>query len=423
MFPTHLERTLAWRMLRAKRSEGGASVAALVSIVGVALAVFALVVTLAVRAGFRAEFVGTMLGANPHVTAVAPETVLDNGRIVEAWSDPEATTAQVAAVPGVLAAWPAVRGAVMIQHGSKMGGADVHGVDLRAVEALDGLALEQGSWEAMEQGEGVAIGARLAEFLGVQLGDSVRLVSPDGARTAFGVTPRVEDRTIVAVFTGGRYDIDRSRLMMGYGDAQVFFNREGLADEVQTTVADPEGVDPLRYTVLESVGGQGRVWSWKDAAAGFLRALQMEDTVMKVILSVLVLVSSMAIVSGLVMLARNKRTAVGILRTVGLSRAGVLRTFLIVGVATGTTGALLGAAGGVFFAAHIDAVLAWLDGAAGGGVWDASVRGVYTLPALVQAPDVVFSVLLAIGLAALASLLPALSAARLDPVEALRDGD
>jgi lipoprotein-releasing system permease protein len=423
MLPTHLERTLAWRMLRAKRSEGGASVAALVSVVGVALAVFALVVTLAVRAGFRDEFVGTMLGANPHITAVAPQTVLADGRTLDAWPEPEATTARIADVPGVVAAWPAVRGAVMIQNGAKMGGADVHGVDMRAILALEGLALEQGSWEAMEEGQGVAIGARLAEFLGVELGDNVRLVSPDGARTAFGVTPRVEDRRIVAVFTGGRYDIDRSRLMMGYADAQLFFNREGVADEIQTTVADPEGVDPLRYTVLAAVDDQGRVWSWKDAAAGFLRALEMEDRVMKVILSVLVLVSSMAIVSGLVMLARNKRTAVGILRTVGLSRAGVLRTFLIVGVATGTTGAILGAAAGVAFAAHIDAVLAWLDGAAGGGVWDASVRGVYTLPALVQTQDVVFSVLLAVGLAALASLLPALAAARLDPVEALRDGD
>lgn len=423
MIPTHLEWTLAWRMLRAKRSEGGASVAAIVSVVGVALAVFALVVTLAVRAGFRDEFVGTMLGANPHLTAAALETVTGDGRIVEAWTDPEATTAQVAAVPGVLAAWPAVRGAVMIQNGSKMGGADVHGVDQRAYDALDGLELEAGTWDAVTSGQGVALGARLAEFLGVELGDSVRLVSPDGARTAFGVTPRVEDRTVVALFTGGRYDIDRARLIMGLADAQIFFNREGMADEIQATVADPEGVQPLRTTVLDAVGEQGRIWSWQDAAASFLRALQMEDRVMKVILSVLVLVSSMAIVSGLVMLARNKRTAVGILRTVGLSRAGVLRTFLIVGMATGTLGALLGAAGGVLFAHRIDAVLAWLDGAAGGGVWDASVRGVYTLPALVQTGDVAFSVALAMALAALASLLPALSAARLDPVEALRDGD
>ena len=143
---------------------------------------------------------------------------------------------------------------------------------------------------------------------------------------------------------------------------------------------------------------------------------------MSIILSVLVLVSSMAIVSGLVMLARNKRAAIGILRTVGLPRAGVLRVFLLVGLATGTLGATLGAIGGVLFAQRIDAVLAWLDGASGGTVWDASVRGVYTLPASVHAGDVAFAMALALVLAALASLLPALSAARLDPVEALRDG-
>lgn len=423
MLPTRLEWLLAGRMLRAKRSEGGASIAAIVSIIGVALAVFALVVTLAVRAGFRAEFVGTLLGANAHITAAALETDLPDGRWLPAWADPEATTATVAALPGVTAAWPSVRGAVMLQANGQMAGADVHGVDTRAVTGLDGLEATAGDWEAFARNEGVALGSKLAEHLNVELGDSVRIVSPDGARTAFGVTPRVESRDVVVIFTGGRYDVDRARLMMPYPDAQVFFNREGLADEIQATVADPETVEATQWAMLDAVGSQGRIWTWKDAAGGFLRALKMEDRVMTVILSVLVLVASMAIVSGLVMLARNKRAAVGILRTVGVQRAGVLRIFLIIGLTTGTIGALLGAGGGVLFAHHIDAVMAWLDGATDGGAWDASVRGVYALPARILVGDVLFSVGLAIVLAALASLLPALSAARLNPVEALRDGD
>lgn len=422
MLPTRLEWLLAARLLRSPRSEGGASIATLVAITGIALAVFALVVTLAVRAGFREEFVGTLLGANPHLTAAALETTAPDGRVVAAWLDPETATTAVAQTPGIIAAWPAVRGSVMVQAFGRMGGADVHGVDARALDALPGLVLEEGSWDGVLAGEGVAVGARMAEHLGVVVGDSLRLVSPEGARTAFGVAPRVEDRTVLATFTGGRYDIDRGRVIMGFGDAQLFFQREGMADEIQAVVADPEAFDPLPALVLANVGDQGRVWTWKDAAGGFLRALDMEDRVMSIILSVLVLVSSMAIVSGLVMLARNKRAVIGILRTVGLPRAGVLRVFLLVGLATGTAGAALGALGGVLFAQRIDAVLAWLDGASGGTVWDASVRGVYTLPASVHAADVAFSVALALVLAALASLLPALSAARLDPVEALRDG-
>lgn len=422
MLPTRLEWLLAARLLRSPRSEGGASVATMVAVVGIALAVFALVVTLAVRAGFREEFVGTLLGANPHLTAAALETTAPDGRVVAAWLDPDAASAAVAQTPGITAAWPAVRGSVMVQAFGRIGGADVHGVDGRALDALPGLVLEEGAWDGVLAGEGVAVGARMAEHLGVAVGDSLRLVSPDGARTAFGVAPRVEDRTVLATFTGGRYDIDRGRVIMGLSDAQLFFQREGMADEIQAVVADPEAVDPLPALVLANVGDQGRVWTWKDAAGGFLRALDMEDRVMSIILSVLVLVSSMAIVSGLVMLARNKRAAVGILRTVGLQRTGVLRVFLLVGLATGTAGAAIGAVGGVLFAQRIDAVLAWLDGASGGTVWDASVRGIYTLPASVHAGDVAFSVALALVLAALASLLPALSAARLDPVEALRDG-
>ena len=423
LFPSRLERRLAWRMLRARRAEGGASIATVVSIVGVALAIFALVVTLAVRAGFRAEFVGTLLGANPHITAAALEAEQESGAWLPAWAEPEEVAGDIARLPEVIAAWPAVRGAVMIQAEGRMAGADVHGVDGRALTGLDGLKAEAGSWTDFESGAGVAIGARLAEHLQVGVGDMIRIVSPDGARTAFGVSPRVETRTIAVLFTGGRYDVDRGRVMMDYSDAQEFFNREGMADEIQVVVKDAEAVDETRWAVLEAAGPQARVWTWKDAAGGFLRALKMEDRVMVVILSVLVMVASMAIVSGLVMLVRNKRAVVGILRTVGMKRGGVMRVFLLVGLASGTTGAVLGAGAGIVFARHIDAVMAWLDGAGEGGVWDASVRGVYTLPAEVWPGDVAFAVGLAIFLAALASLLPAMSAARLDPVEALRDGD
>lgn len=423
MYPTRLEWLLAGRMLRARRSEGGASIAAIVSIIGVALAVFALVVTLAVRAGFRAEFVSTMLGANPHITASALEAELPDGRYLPAWNDPETVAARVAAVPGIVAAWPAVRGAVMLDADGRMAGADVHGIDQRAITGLDGLTAESGDWQSFIRGDGVALGARLAEHLGVGLGGTVRIVSPDGARTAFGVTPRVESRPVVVLFTGGRYDVDRARLLMPYADAQAFFNRDELADEIQAVVADPETVEATQWAVLDAVGSQGRIWTWKDSAAGFLRALKMEDRVMTVILSVLVLVASMAIVSGLVMLARNKRAVVGILRTVGVQRAGVLRIFLIIGLATGTAGALIGAAGGALFAQHTDAIMAWLDGATDGGAWDASVRGVYALPAELRGTDVAFSVGLAIVLAALASLLPALAAARLNPITALQDND
>ena len=221
-------------------------------------------------------------------------------------------------------------------------------------------------------------------------------------------------------FTAGRYDIDRTRIYMPFAEAQAYFNREGVADELEVMVSDPENVDLMALDVLRAAGDQAQVWTWRDASGGFLRALEVEDNVMFIIMSILVLIAAMNIVSGLIMLVKNKGRDIGILRTIGLSEGSVMRVFFICGAFTGLIGTFLGVLLGCLFAIYIDPIFSFVNYAMGGGVWDPSIRGIYNLPAELHLADVLSAIGLSLGLSFFVTLFPARRAARLNPVEALR---
>jgi lipoprotein-releasing system permease protein len=413
---------IAWRYLRARRAEGGVSVMTWISLVGITLAVFALIATLSVRAGFRAEFVDTILGANAHVTVYAAGRVTPAGALDRSFADYAAVAARIAAVPGVTRAAPLVRGQVMVTANERNTGADVFGIapgDLATIPRVGGPQAEA-IGDIGRFAEGIAIGSGLARELGVQIGDRIRLISPAGVRTAFGTSPRVNAYEVVYIFTAGRWDIDRTRIYMPLTEAQSFFNREGRADEIEVFVADPERVEDLVLPLMRA-GGEGvLIWTWRDSAGAFLRALTIEDNVMFVILSILVLIAAMNIVSGLIMLVKNKGRDIGILRTMGLTEGAVLRVFFLCGAATGIAGTAAGVILGCAFAIWIDPIFSAVNWAAGGGVWDPSIRGLYELPALLRAADVARAAALSLGLAFAVTWFPARRAARLHPVEALR---
>jgi lipoprotein-releasing system permease protein len=412
---------IAWRYLRAKRADGGVSVMTWISLIGITLAVFALIATLAVRSGFRAEFVDTILGSNAHVTVYTAGEVNEQGQILRTIAEYEAMAEKVAEVPGVIRAAPLVKGQVMASARGRNAGIEVFGISEADIQTIPRIANPETAVGSLDRfNEGIAIGSGVARELGLALGDTIKLISPDGVKTAFGVSPRVKNYEVVYIFTAGRYDIDRTRAYMPFGEAQLYFNREGAADEIEVMIDDPENVDQLTLPILRAAGASAMVWTWRDASGGFLRALEIEDNVMFVIMSVLVLIAAMNIVSGLIMLVKNKGRDIGILRTMGLTEGAVLRVFFICGAATGIIGTILGVILGCLFAIYIDPIFSFVNYVAGGGVWDPSVRGIYELPAKLNLSDVLSAIFLSLGLSFVVTIFPARRAARMNPVEALR---
>jgi len=412
---------IAWRYIRAKRAEGGVSIMTWISFLGIMLAVMALIATLAVRAGFRHEFVGTILGANPHASVIPIGRQVEGGRTLRVLSDYDAIAERLRGVEGVTGAFPVIRGQVMATANGRNAGVEVLGItpeNLATVPLVAHPEIAYGDLAAFPTG--IAIGIGVARELGLSVGDRVRLISPDGARTAFGTSPRISAYEVTYIFQVGRYDIDRIRVYMPFDEAQIYFNRDGVADEIEVSVTDPDRVLSMVVPLTRAADADVIVWTWRDNAGAFLRALQMEDNVMFIILSILVLIATMNIVSGLIMLVKNKSRDIGILRTMGLSEGSILRVFFICGSSIGVAGTLAGVALGCAFAIWIDPIFAFVNWLAGGGVWDPSVRFLSTLPARLEFGDVMSAVALSLGLSFVITILPARRAARMNPVEALR---
>ena len=412
---------IAWRYLRARRAEGGVSVMTWISLIGIALAVFALIATLAVRSGFRSEFVGTILGANAHVTVLSAGVVNQQGQLDRSIPNYDEMAARVAGLEGVTRAAPLIRSQVMITKARRNSGVEVLGISAENLATLPGIAgSDRAIGDINRFEEGIAIGSGVARQIGAHVGDRIKLISPNGVKTPFGTKPRINAYEVVYIFSAGRYDIDRTRVYMPFAEAQSFFNREGTADELEVMVVNPEAVDDIAIDVLRAAGDNTRVWTWRDSSGGFLRALEVEDNVMFVLLSVLVLIAAMNIVSGLIMLVKNKGRDIGILRTIGLSQGSILRIFFICGAFTGLVGTTLGVILGCLFAIYIDPLFSLVNYVAGGGVWDPAIRGIYALPAELHLKDVLSAVGLSLGLSFIVTIFPARRAARMNPVEALR---
>ncbi|MZR14442.1 lipoprotein-releasing ABC transporter permease subunit [Maritimibacter sp. DP07] len=412
---------IAWRYLRARRAEGGVSTMTWISLIGITLAVAALIITLAVRTGFRAEFVDTILGANAHVTIYSAGEVTAQNRVDRTITDFDAWADRIGAVEGVTRAAPLVKGQVMANNADRNIGVQVFGIradDLKSIPGINNPETATGSIEDFE--DGIAIGLGVSRELGIGLGDKIKLISPNGVKTAFGTSPRVNVYDVTYIFSAGRYDIDSTRVYLPFAEAQSFFNKEGVADEIEVMVEAPEEINDYVGPTLRAAGEGALAWTWEDSAGAFLRALEIEDNVMFIILSVLVLIASMNIVSGLIMLVKNKGRDIGILRTMGLTEGSVLRVFFLCGSVTGIAGTIFGVILGCLFATYIDPIFAFVNYLSGGGVWDPSIRGIYALPAKLQTGDVLSAVAMSLGLSFIVTIFPARRAARMNPVEALR---
>ena len=425
------EWNIARRYLRARRKEGFISVIAGFSFAGIAIGVAALIIVMAVMTGFREKLVNQIIGIDGHFTLTAT-----NGKLV----DYDAVTARVRAAEGVTRAAPVIEGQVMATSPRGASGALVRGLtraDYLSLDkvsqaprnqgSLDRVTLQDGREAKFEGGDGVAVGARLALKLGLRVGDYIKLISPEGNLTPFGVTPRVKAYPITQVFDSGWVQYDSYYIYMPLDEAQIFFNKKACdedlhpcVDLVEVMVKDPQDVDALRGPLLDAAGPGLRASDWRGNKGGVVAAIDVERKVMSIILSLIILVAALNIISGLVMLVKDKARDVAIMRTMGMSRGAVMRIFFICGSAIGVVGALAGFAVGVLFCLNIAWIEETLSGLFGRRLFNPEVYGFSEIPAQLVWSDVLFALGIALILSFVATIYPAWKAARLDPVEALR---
>ncbi|HEY5064719.1 MAG TPA: lipoprotein-releasing ABC transporter permease subunit [Xanthobacteraceae bacterium] len=404
---------LSLRYLRARRKEGFISVIAGFSFLGIMLGVATLIIVMAVMNGFRQELLEKILGLNGHLLIQPLERPLTD------WA---AVADRVSKVPGVRLAAPIVEGQALASSPFNASGVLVRGIRAADLAKLGSIAnnIKQGTLNGFDQGQGLAIGSRLAEQLSLRAGDNITLVAPRGAVTPMGTTPRIKTYKVAAVFTIGMSEYDAAFVFMPLQEAQAYFNRNGDVTAIEVYTNAPDRIDEFRKLVGEAAARPIYMIDWRQRNATFFNALQVERNVMFLILTLIVLVAALNIVSGLIMLVKDKGSDIAILRTMGASQGSIMRIFLITGSSIGVVGTLAGFLLGTVVCLNIDSIrrfLAWLTHT---DLFNPELYFLSKLPADMNVRETTAVVVMALGLSLLATLYPSWRAARLDPVEALR---
>jgi len=404
---------LSLRYLRARRKEGFISVIAGFSFLGIVLGVATLIIVMAVMNGFRHELLEKILGLNGHLLIQPLEKPL---------TDWEEVAARIAKVPGIKLAAPIVEGQALASSPFNSGGVLVRGIRLADLQALPSIAknIKQGTLKGFDEGQGVAIGRRLADQLSLRSGDNITLVAPQGAVTPMGTMPRIKVYKIAAVFEIGMSEYDSAFVFMPLKEAQAYFNRAGDVTAIEVYTADPDHVDKYRKAVETAAARPIFMIDWRQRNATFFTALQVERNVMFLILTLIVLVAALNIVSGLIMLVKDKGQDIAILRTMGATQGAIMRVFLITGAAIGVVGTLVGFLLGVVISLNIESLRQFLSWMTNTELFSPELYFLSHLPADMDSSETIAVVVMALTLSLLATLYPSWRAARLDPVEALR---
>lgn len=407
---------MAGRYLRARKGERFVSIIAIFSLVGIALGVATLIVVSSVMSGFQTELVSRILGVNGHVTVEA-----FSGQKIEGYQD---LAVRLRALPHVTSVVPMLDGQAMLStEGGGARGGLVRGItqdDLRRLRPISDHIVA-GSLDQFSGDDAIAVGVALARSYRLRVGDALTVLSPDGAATAFGTIPRVRAYKVVAIFDAGLHDYNSSIVFVPLRAAQVFFQKPDGVTGIEIRMTDPQLVATLAEPLTAMLRGQ-QVFArdWRHANDTIIGVLQIQKNTMFIVLGMIVLVAAFNVVSSLIMLVKDKRGDIAVLRTIGASSGAVLRIFLMCGAFVGVAGTLIGTALGVVVCYNISAIQRFIENMTGGQVFDSSAFMLTALPDKVDWADVSRVVALGLVLSLLATLYPSWRAARTDPVEALR---
>ena len=404
---------LALRYLGARRKESFISVIAVFSFLGIMLGVATLIIVMAVMNGFREELLSKILGLNGHLLIQPLEQPL---------TDYADVAARVSKVNGVYLAAPLVEGQALASSPFNASGVVVRGMRGSDLQKLTQVSqhVTQGTLDNFDNAQGIAIGEGLAEQLSLRAGDNLTLVAPRGAVTPMGTTPRIKAYKIVAVFKIGMSEYDSAFVFMPLTEAQAYFSRAGDVTAIEVYTDDPDRIDDYRKAVTEAAGRPIYMVDWRQRNATFFNALQVERNVMFLILTLIVLVAALNIVSGLIMLVKDKSSDIAILRTMGATQGAMMRVFLITGASIGVVGTVIGFLLGTVVCLYIDQIRRFLSWVLGLDLFPSTLYFLSQLPAQMNFRETTAVLIMALGLSLLATLYPSWRAARLDPVEALR---
>ena len=423
---------IALRYLRSRRKERFVSVISIISLAGIAIGVAVLIIVMAVMNGFRHELLSRILGIRGHVVVQGYEGPVP---------DFDSVVARVSKVKGVVHAAPLVEGQVLITANGASSGVAVRGIRKNDLEALPTLgrtltdelfcpmpqgvtsttrAEQQRALANFSGGNAVIVGGRLARKLGLYPGGSITLIAPRGNVTPFGTTPRVKTYTVAGTFCIGMSEYDQGLVLMPFGEAQLFFNLGTQASDVEVMIDNPDHATALARSIEKAAGPGARVYTWQQLDSTFFDAILVERNVMFLILTLIILVAALNIISGLIMLVKDKSADIAILRTMGASRGAVMRVFLIAGTSIGVVGTAIGFLIGVVFCWNIETIRQFLSSLTGTTLFDPEIYFLSHMPAEMNPNEVTAVVIMALSLTLLATLYPAWRASSLDPVEALR---
>jgi lipoprotein-releasing system permease protein len=411
------ERSIAIRYLFTQRRNGGVALISVISFAAIALAVSALIITMSIMNGFRTELSSKILGFNGHAYITMPPMT------------PAAETgmlARIRRVPHVIQAFPVVESEALVQGPASASGAVVRGLDPADVARLPIIAgnIVNGTMKGFGDGESggdrVLVGQKLADTLGVTSGDPISIISPTGAATIMGATPTRKTYNIDGLFSVGMSEYDQTFIYMPLAQAQLLFGRDAAFDFIEINFDDPDRAPELRNALAVAAGRGALVTDWTQKNRAYFTALAVERNVMRYIFMFIVALAALNIISGLVMLVKNKGRDIAILRTMGAGQGAILRIFFMAGATIGLAGTFCGLAVGILFCLNIETIQRVVEWVSGVQVFNADIYFLAHVPAKIDWLEVAMVAAWALGSSFLFTLLPAWRASKLDPVEALR---